>query len=242
VVNFAGAPVAEGRWTPERKAVLRASRIDTTRRLVQTMANCEPKPRVFLSASAVGYYGDRGDEVLTETSGAGTGFLAGLAEEWEAEARKAEAFGVRVVLARFGIILAKQGGALPKMMTPFQLGIGGKLGSGRQWLSWVTLVDVEAILTRALADDAISGAVNVVSPAPVTNAEFTKSLARALHRPAIFSVPAFALRWAVGEMADEGLLSSARAVPEKLQRAGYQFEHSDVDEALRGIVNQAAAD
>lgn len=237
VINLAGASVAERRWTEERKAVLRSSRIGTTRGLVQSMAKCELKPRVLISASAVGYYGDRGDELLNETSGAGAGFLAGLAEEWEMEARKAEALGVRVVLARFGIILAKQGGALPKMMTPFKLGIGGKLGSGRQWLPWVTLDDVVAIVSRALVDRSIAGAINVVSPAPVTNAEFTKSLARVMHRPAIFSVPAFALRLAVGEMADEGLLSSARVVPEKLKQTGYIFAHSHLDSALRAILN-----
>jgi uncharacterized protein (TIGR01777 family) len=237
VINLAGASVAEGRWTQERKAVLRSSRVGTTRSLVESMARCEPKPRVLISASAVGYYGDRGDEVLNETSGAGTRFLAGLAEEWETEARKAEALGVRVVLARFGIILAKQGGALPKMMTPFKWGIGGKLGSGRQWLPWVTLDDVVAIVSKALVDSSIAGAINVVSPAPVTNAEFTKSLARVMHRPAIFSVPAFVLRLAVGEMADEGLLSSARVVPKKLKDAGYTFLHADLDEALRAILN-----
>jgi uncharacterized protein (TIGR01777 family) len=241
VINLAGASVADGRWTEKRKALLRSSRIGTTRGLVQSMAKCELKPRVLISASAVGYYGDRGDEILTETSGAGTGFLAGLAEEWEAEARKAEPLGVRVVLARFGIILAKQGGALPKMMTPFKLGIGGKLGSGRQWLPWVTLDDVVTIVSGALVDSSIVGAINVVSPAPVTNAEFTKSLARAMHRPAIFSVPAFALRLAVGEMADEGLLSSARAVPQKLKHADYIFLHADLDEALRAILNEVAA-
>jgi uncharacterized protein (TIGR01777 family) len=237
VINLAGASVAEERWTEERKAVLRSSRIGTTRGLVQSMAKCELKPRVLISASAVGYYGDRGDEILTERSGAGTGFLAGLAEEWEAEARKAEGLGVRVVLARFGIILARQGGALPKMMTPFKLGIGGKLGSGRQWLPWVTLDDVVAIVSSALVDSSIAGAINVVSPAPVTNAEFTKSLARVMHRTAIFSVPAFALRLAVGEMADEGLLSSARVVPEKLKQTGYIFAHSHLDDALRAILN-----
>lgn len=236
VINLAGASVAEKRWTKERKAVLRSSRVETTRGLVQAMAKLQERPKVFVSASAVGYYGDRGDEVLTEGSGAGTGFLAELAGEWEAEARKAEALGVRVVLTRFGIILAKQGGALPKMMTPFKVGVGGKLGSGRQWVSWVALSDVVEILSRALTDAAFGGAVNVTSPEPVTNAEFTRVLARVMHRPAIFSVPAFALRLAVGEMADEGLLASERALPETLQRGGYVFQHSRLEEALRAIL------
>jgi uncharacterized protein (TIGR01777 family) len=237
VINLAGASVADGRWTEKRKALLRSSRIETTRGLVQAMANCVTKPRVFVSASAVGYYGDRGDEILSERSGAGTGFLAKLAEEWEAEALRAEAFGMRVVLTRFGIILAKRGGALPKMMTPFKLGIGGKLGSGQQWVPWIALDDVVAIVSRMLVDGSIVGAVNVVSPTPLTNAEFTKSLAHALHRPTIFSVPAFALRLAVGEMADGGLLSSERVVPKKLKETGYTFLHADLNEALRAILN-----
>lgn len=236
VVNLAGASVAAGRWTAKRKALLRSSRIDTTRGVVAAIAKMKNPPAVLISASAIGYYGDRGDELLTESSAAGTGFLAELAEEWEAEAQKAQALGVRVVLARFGIILAKQGGALPQMLAPFKFGLGAKLGSGRQWTSWVSLADVIQIIRRALNDDSFTGPVNVVSPTPVTNAQFTKTLADVLHRPAIFAAPAFVLRTVLGEMADGALLASERVAPEVLQRHGYSFLHSNLREALREIL------
>ena len=193
-------------------------------------------PRVLISASAIGYYGDRGDEVLTESSAVGQGFLAELAKQWEAEAVQAEALGVRVVLARFGIILARHGGALPQMMTPFKFGLGAKLGSGRQWTSWISLADVVEIIRRTLEDDKLSGPVNVVSPAPVTNAEFTKVLAEVLHRPAIFAAPAFVLRLALGEMADGALLASERVAPQVLHQHGYAFIHSDLREALQALL------
>src|SRR5207244_292521 len=184
VVNLAGASVAGGRWTKGRKELLRTSRIETTRALVGALAKMNMRPRVLVSASAIGIYGNRGDELLTEESKAGTDFLAGLAQEWEAEALKAEALGIRVVLARFGIILSREGGALAKMLLPFKLGAGGRLGPGQQWMSWVTLEDVVAILRMAIEKAAVRGAVNVVAPQPVKNAEFTKVLAKALHRPA----------------------------------------------------------
>jgi uncharacterized protein (TIGR01777 family) len=202
VINLAGAPIAAGRWSPERKALLRSSRIDTTRGLVRAMASMSPRPRVFISASAIGYYGDRGDEVLTENSAQGSDFLATLAKEWEDEAVKAEQFGLRVVVARLGVVLAKTGGALPQMMMPFRFGLGGKLGSGRQWMSWIALEDVVAIIRTTLATDSLKGALNLVSPEPVRNADFTRSLARALHRPAIFAAPAFALRLEMCEMSE----------------------------------------
>jgi uncharacterized protein (TIGR01777 family) len=236
VINLAGASIMGGRWTEKRKAVLRSSRIETTRGLVNAMAKMNPRPRVLVSASAVGYYGNRGDEILTEKSEMGRGFLAKLASEWEAEAIRAEAFGVRVVRARFGIILAKQGGALPQMMAPFKFGLGGKLGSGRQWMSWVALDDVVAIIKRALVDDAFIGAVNLVAPEAVRNDEFTILLAKAMHRPAIFAAPAFLLRLAMGEMADEALLASERAAPQKLEQVKYQFIHSKAGEALRVLL------
>ncbi len=236
VVNLAGASIAEGRWTKERKELLRTSRIDTTRALVNTLAKMSARPRVLVSASATGYYGDQGDELLTEGSKAGTDFLAGLAQEWEAEARKAGALGIRVVLARFGIILAKQGGALPKMMLPFKLGAGGKLGSGKQWMSWVTLEDVVGILRFALENSSVRSVVNVVAPEPLQNAEFTKVLAKAMHRPALFPAPGFALRLVLGEMADALLLSSQRVAPQKLQQLGYQSLHADLASALKTIL------
>ena len=195
VINLAGAPIGGGRWTEERKAELRSSRIDTTRVLVSALAKMKKRPRVLISASAIGYYGNRGDELLTENSEAGRGFLAELAKEWESEAEKAEAFGIRVVRMRFGIILSKDGGALPQMMVPFKFGAGGRLGSGRQWLSWITLADVVRIVRRAMDDEALKGAINVVAPGAVRNGEFTKALAKVMHRPAIFVVPAFVCKW-----------------------------------------------
>jgi uncharacterized protein len=235
-INLAGASIMGGRWTEKRKALLRSSRVESTRGLVNAMAKMNPRPRVLISASAVGYYGNRGDEILTEKSEVGRGFLAELASEWEAEAIRAEAFGVRVVRARFGIILAKHGGALPQMMAPLKFGLGGKLGSGRQWMSWVALDDVVAIIRRALVDDGLSGAVNVVAPEEVRNDEFTMLLAKAMHRPAIFAAPAFVLRLAMGEMADEALLASERAAPQKLEQVKYQFIHSNAGEALQALL------
>lgn len=239
VVHLSGASIAGGRWTEKRKAELKTSRVDVTRALIEAIGKMNAKPAVFVSASAIGYYGNRGDEILSEESTAGDGFLAEIAKEWEAEALKAEAWRTRMVLARFGIILAKQGGALPKMVTPFRMGVGGRLGSGKQWMSWIALEDVVVILKRAISDAAMFGAVNVVSPEPVTNAEFTKELARALHRPAIFPVPPFALRLALGpEMADALLLGSQRVVPKKLEQIGYTFRFSALSSALSAILQE----
>jgi len=245
VVNLAGASIAGGRWTAERKALLGTSRIDTTRALVGALAKMNARPSVLVSASAIGIYGDRGDETLTEESKPGTGFLEDLAKEWESEALKAEALGIRVVLARFGIILAREGGALAKMLTPFKLGLGGRLGSGKQWMSWVTLEDVVAILRFAIENATargamnvapVRGAINIVSPQPLQNAEFTKELAKAVHRPALFPAPALALRLALGEMADALLLSSQRVTPQALEKLGYQFLHADLTSALTAVL------
>jgi uncharacterized protein len=237
VVNLAGASIAGGRWTTQRKMVLRSSRVKTTRSLVAALGRLKTPPKVLLSASAVGYYGNRGDEVLTEESKAGDDFLAQLAREWEAEAMKAETAGMRVVRARFGIILAKHGGALPSMMRLFQFFVGGKIGSGRQWMSWITLEDVIGILVYALKDGVVSGAIDVVAPQPVRNVEFTRELARALHRPALVPAPAFALRLALGqEMADTILLTSQRAEPARLRQLGYRFVHEGLTEALAHVV------
>jgi uncharacterized protein (TIGR01777 family) len=238
VVNLAGASIADGRWTAERKALLRTSRIDTTRALVGALARMNARPSVLVSASAIGYYGDRGGETLTEESKPGADFLPGLAQEWETEALKAEALGIRVVLARFGIILAREGGALPKMTLPFKIGAGGKLGSGQQWMSWVTLEDVVGILRLAIENASIRGAINIVSPQPLQNAEFTKELAKVMHRPALFPAPAFALRLALGEMADALLLSSQRVVPQGLEKLGYRFLHSDLPSALNAVLTK----
>ena len=237
VVNLAGAPVADGRWTTQRKMVLRSSRVKTTRSLVTALGKLKSPPRVLLSASAIGYYGDRGDEVLTEDSKAGDNFLADLAREWEIEGKKAEALGMRVVLARFGVILAKHGGALPAMMRPMQFFVGGKIGSGQQWMSWITLEDVIGIVRYALDSVDVSGVINVVAPQPVRNAEFTRELARAIHRPALFPAPAFALRLALGaEMADSMLLASERVEPARLTGLKYRFLHSDLHSGLSAVL------
>jgi hypothetical protein len=238
VVSLAGASIAEGRWTAKRKALLSTSRIETTRALVNALARMNARPRVLVSASAIGIYGDRGDELLTEESNAGGDFLAGLAKEWEAEALKAEALGIRVVLARFGIILAREGGALPKIMLPFKFGAGGKLGSGKQWMSWVTIEDVIGILKFAIENTSVRGAVNVVGPGAVQNAEFTKVLAKAMHRPALFPAPAFALRLALGEMANALLLSSQRVAPQVLEKLGYRFLHPELPAALNALLQK----
>lgn len=237
VVNLAGASIAGGRWTEARKRVLRTSRVDLTRTLVAALAKMNAKPGVLISASAIGFYGNRGEEILVEASPAGSGFLAGVTKDWEAEALGAEAFRTRVVIARLGIILARQGGALPKMMLPFRFGVGGRIGSGKQWMSWVALEDVVEVLKLALRDPMVRGQINVVSPEPVTNAAFTKELAGALYRPALFPAPAFALKLVMGEMADALLLASQRVVPGMLSRLSYRFLYPQLGQALQKIVH-----
>lgn len=236
VVNLAGASIADGRWTEARKKLLRGSRVDTTDALVNALARMAIRPRVLVSASATGYYGNRGDEQLTEESSSGDDFLSGIAREWEASAMKAEAKGIRVVRARFGVILAKEGGALPQMVRPFKFGVGGKLGSGEQWMSWVTLADVVRILRLVLEDGAVRGPINVVSPQPVRNEELTREIARVLHRPAIFAAPEFALKLALGEMAGPLLLASQRVLPAKLEKLGYKFVHPELGSALEATL------
>jgi uncharacterized protein (TIGR01777 family) len=239
-VNLAGASIADGRWTEARKQLLRTSRVHTTRALVTAIGRMKAKPAVLISASAIGFYGNRGEEILHEASGPGNGFLANLAQDWEAEALKAEAFRIRVVVTRFGIILAKHGGALPKMMLPFRFGLGGAIASGKQWMSWITLDDVVQILKLALTDAMLSGQINVVAPEPVTNKNFTRQLAKTLHRPALFPAPAFALRLAMGEMADALLISSQRVVPGILARVGYKFRSPQLEAALTKILDRKA--
>jgi uncharacterized protein len=236
VINLNGASIAGGRWTTARKAILRSSRVNATRVLVDTLSRLRQKPRVLVSASAVGYYGNRGSEILTESSDGGTGFLAALARDWEAEAKRAESSGIRTVLPRFGVILSAEGGALPRMLVPFRLGLGGRLGSGKQWMPWIALEDVVGAIRFAIANAQLSGPVNVVAPNAVDNAEFTRALARAVHRPAIIPAPAFALRLALGEMADALLLASARVRPERLLAAGYRFHFDSLGPALKAIL------
>ncbi|MGH9717456.1 MAG: TIGR01777 family oxidoreductase [Candidatus Acidiferrales bacterium] len=238
VVHLSGANIADGRWTPRRKALLRSSRVDSTRLLVDALAQLRQKPRVLVCASATGYYGNRGDELLTEASEPGTDFLALLARDWEAEAMRASAAGMRTVLLRFGIILSPHGGALPKMLLPFRFGAGGRIGSGKQWMPWIALEDVVGIARAAIADERFDGALNAVAPNPVRNAEFTRIAAAVLRRPAIFAVPAFALRAVLGEMADSLLLASTRAVPRRLAETGYAFHFAEIEAALRAILER----
>jgi uncharacterized protein len=237
VVNLAGASIAQGRWTEERKKVLRRSRVDTTRALVKALAKMAARPGVLVSASAIGYYGDRGEEVLTEESLPRGDFLCEVAKEWEAEAEKAEVLGIRVARLRFGVILAREGGALPQMARPFRFGFGGRIGSGRQWMSWVSLEDVLSVLRLSLENGAVRGALNVVAPEPVRNGDFTAALAKTLHRPALFPAPAFALRLVLGEMADALLLASTRVVPAQLNKLGYKFLQPDLAGALTSALS-----
>jgi uncharacterized protein (TIGR01777 family) len=236
IVHLSGASISDGRWTSKRKTILRSSRVDSTRILVDSLAHLKKPPHVFVCASAIGYYGNRGDEVLTESSGHGNDFLALLCRAWEGEAMRAGAGGIRTVITRFGVILSAHGGALPHMMAPFKFGIGGRLGSGKQWMSWIALEDVVGILRAAITDAQWNGPMNVVSPEPVRNSEFTRVLASVLHRPAIFPAPALALRLAIGEMADGLLLTSQRVLPEKLTQNGYKFRFNNLEPALHAIV------
>lgn len=238
VVHLGGANIASGRWTPSQKALLRSSRIHTTRVLVDALANLRRKPAVFLCASATGYYGNRGDEILTESSGPGTDFISLLARDWEAEAARAELSAIRTVILRFGIILSGEGGALPKMLMPFRFGFGGRLGTGNQWMSWIALEDSIDIIRAAIANAQLRGPLNVGAPNPVRNAEFTRIVAAVLHRPAIFPVPAFALRVAVGEMAD-ALLASQRVLPERLMATDYRFRFPNLETTLRAALAKA---
>ena len=238
VVNLAGASIAGGRWTESRKQLLRTSRVDTTRALVTALGKMQARPSVLISASAIGFYGNRGEEILVESSPPGQGFLATVAQDWEAAASEAESLGTRVVMARFGIILAEHGGALPRMMLPFRFGMGGRISSGKQWMSWIALDDVVQILKRALADRTLRGPVNVVAPEPVTNLTFTGELAKALRRPALLPAPAFALKLAMGEMADALLLASQRVVPRVLTSAGYKFASPQLEPALTRLTQR----
>ena len=231
VVNLAGENVGE-RWSAERKARIRASRADATRLLATTLAGLQRKPRVLVNASAVGIYGDRGDERLDETSAPGGGFLAEVVRDWEAATEPASAAGIRVVLPRFGVVLSARGGALAKMLTPFKLGAGGPMGGGGQWMSWISLDDAVALMELAIHDERISGPFNAVAGA-VTNGQLTHTLAGVLHRPAFVPVPAFALRLAFGEMAEETILASQRAEPRALTQLGYSFIHPELEDAIR---------
>lgn len=236
VVHLAGENIATGRWNDAKKDRIRSSREDGTRLLAQGLAELQTPPGVLICASAVGYYGNRGDEILDEESAPGADFLAETCLDWEQAARPATDAGVRTVYLRIGIVLSADGGALAKMLFPFKMGAGGVIGSGNQYMSWITLSDLVGIVDHALDTDAIEGPVNAVSPAPVTNREFTKALGGVLSRPTLFPMPAFAARLAFGEMADALLLSSTRVLPARLQESGYDFQHPQLEGALRHIL------
>jgi uncharacterized protein (TIGR01777 family) len=238
VIHLAGEPIAEGRWTEEKKRRIRESRVEGTRVLSEALARMTRKPSVLLSASAIGYYGGRGDEILTEESAPGDDFLAKVCRDWEGATAPAASAGIRVANMRFGVILSPEGGALQKMLTPFKFGLGGRLGSGHQYMSWIAIDDVVGAVLHLLEKEAARGPVNVVAPNPATNSEFTKALGEALSRPTIFSVPKFAVRLAFGEVADLALLASQRVEPRRLKESGYVFKYPELSVALKHILKK----
>ncbi|HEV8429765.1 MAG TPA: TIGR01777 family oxidoreductase [Pyrinomonadaceae bacterium] len=238
VVHLAGESIASGRWTESKKRAIRESRVRGTSLLSETLVRLSRPPSVFLCASAIGYYGNRGDELLTEESAPGNDFLASVCVEWENAAKPAAEKGIRTILTRFGIILDANGGALGQMLTPFRIGIGGRVGDGKQWMSWIALEDVVNGLKFLIADKFVQGAVNLVAPNPVTNAEFTKTLGRVLSRPTFFAVPAFAARLAFGELADALLLSSLKVEPSVLEEKGFLFSWPTLEPALRHVLDK----
>ena len=235
IIHLAGEPVAQ-RWTAAAKQRIRDSRVVGTRNLVETLASLPRRPEVLICASAIGYYGSRGDEILTESSAPGSGFLPEVCVAWEREAQAAEAFGIRVVRVRIGVVLAAGGGALVRMLPPFRMGVGGRLGSGRQWMSWIHLEDLAALFQFAV-ESQVRGPLNAVAPHPATNSDFTRELARVLRRPAVFPVPEFALRLLFGEMADV-LLASQRVMPAAAEAAGFHFHFPQLAQALEGLFHR----
>jgi uncharacterized protein (TIGR01777 family) len=238
VVHLAGESIGEGRWTPEKKRRILESRVEGTRLLAETIAGLPEPPRVMVSASAVGYYGDRGNELLREESEPGSDFLAEVCKAWEAAADPARGAGIRVVHTRNGIVLSPEGGALARTLSIFKLGGGGRIGSGRQWWSWVAIDDVVGAIVHALTDDSVEGPVNVGSPNPLTNVEYTKVLGKVLNRPTVFPLPTLAARLALGEVADALLLASQRIEPAKLKETGYQFRYPELEGAFRHLLGR----
>lgn len=232
VVHLAGESVNGLRWTDEKKKAIRDSRVLGTRNVVDAISKLKNKPSVLVSASAIGFYGERGDEEVTESSAAGDTFLAHVSKEWEAESRRAEDAGIRTVLLRTGIVLSKDGGALGTMLLPFKMGVGGVVGSGKQWMSWISLDDHIAAINYVIEHDNIRGAVNAVSPHPVTNEEFTKTMGEVLYRPTFIPLPEFAVSMLMGEMGDELLLTSTKVLPKRLEDAGFEFKFPELKAAL----------
>jgi uncharacterized protein (TIGR01777 family) len=238
LIHLAGENVAAGRWSPARKARIRESRVKGTRMIARALAGLEAPPELLLNASAIGFYGDRGDEELDESSGPGEGFLASVCREWERETEPARAAGIRVVRLRIGVVISPGGGALQRMLLPFKLGLGGRLGDGRQYVSWIALADLVRAMLFIIARQELEGAVNGVAHSPVRNAEMTRVLARLLGRPALFPAPAPLLRLALGEMAEGMILASGRVLPNKLLNAGFSFEYPDLESALRHALSR----
>jgi uncharacterized protein (TIGR01777 family) len=236
VVHLAGESIASGRWTAARKQRIRDSRTIGTKLIAETISRIDPSPHVLVSASAIGYYGDRGDELLREESPSGTGFLADVCRQWESATEAATRKGIRVVHLRTGLVLSAKGGAMGKMLLPFKFGIGGKIGSGHQYWSWISLDDICAVIVHCIDAPGLHGPVNAVSPSPVTNLEFTKTLGRVLGRPTIFPLPAFAARLVLGEMADALLLSSARVEPSKLMASRFVYKHKELEPTLKYLL------
>ena len=237
VVHLAGDNVGEGSWTEEKKRSIRESRVIGTQTLVDAFKKVETPPKIFVAASAIGFYGSRGDEVLTEKSEQGEGFFPEVCAAWEAESEKAADFGARVVMPRIGIVLAKDGGALKEMVTPFKFGVGGTIGSGKQFMSWIALDDLIEIIHFALENEELSGAVNATAPNPVTNEDFTDTLGKVLHRPTIIPIPAFGIKLLFGEKGEKLLLEGCRVLPAKLQETGFKFRFENLEEALEHVLN-----
>ncbi len=233
VIHLGGTNIASGRWTDSMKQKIRDSRLISTRLLAETMANRADRPQFFICASAIGYYGDRGDELLTESSAAGTGFLPQLCRDWEAATQPAKDAGIRVIHARIGVVLSKHGGALAKMLPPFRMGLGGVVGNGHQYMSYISLSELTSVVEHLISHDGLEGPVNVVAPDPRTNREFTKALGRLLHRPTLLPLPGFAVKWIMGEMGESLLLHSSRVIPLSLQDSGYVFQDADLEASLR---------
>ena len=239
VIHLAGENIAQGRWSMVKKQRVMESRVEGTRQLIDYLATLPTPPQTFICASAIGYYGNRGDEVLSEMSKAGSGFLSEICRKWEAEAHMAEAFGARVINLRFGMVLSPKGGGLHKMLPPFKVGIGGPIGNGRQFMSWVSIRDIVEIVDFVIHTESIRGPVNVVAPEAVNNKEFTKALSKVLGRPAKIPSPPFILRLLFGEMADEMILASIRVSPDKLLEAGYCFQDVDLEQTLKYCIHGA---
>ena len=237
VVHLAGKPIAS-RWTEETKRAIRDSRVRGTKMLAEAVAQLPRRPKVFIAASAVGFYGSRGDEPLDETSAPGTGFLADVCQEWEEAAAPARDAGIRTVHLRTGLVLSRRGGLLARVLPPFKMGAGGIVGTGRQWLSWISLADATAAIQHAIGTAELSGPVNLTAPQPVPNAEFARTLGKILGRPTLVPVPAFAVRLLLGEMGDELMLSGQKVLPKKLLASGFRFAHPDLESALRWALAQ----